>query len=237
MRHTSAEADATATPSSSRHAVPASPGARRVTSTALEINPTLAKRYAEDAVGSCLQNAWANAGYPSVFDAYLGRGAVEFRTGTPANPTGNEADTTLIDVHVYADGKVAGMPPAGAGGSPPPSKPDNETLAYWGCSPGHTTVPTRRTPPPGLLPDGALRTGCTLTYSSGVPAGATVTLYNPGTAPVSVSGVGIRWVSNGILVRQDSISYQGVIGPGRITEIPVSLNGAISATTCGAGWN
>jgi hypothetical protein len=203
---------------------------------ALETDPVLAKRYAENAVGSCLQNAWGNAGYPNVFDSYVSAGVVEFRTGTSDAPTGDYADDTLIDVYVYTNGTVVGMP-GGAAGGPPPATDDNAALDYWGCSPGHPTAPPRQIPPPGLLHDGALRTGCVLTYSSGVPVGATITLYNPGSAPVSVNGVGVEFVSNGILVSEDSLSYQAILDPGRIANVPVTLNGAISATSCGAGWN
>lgn len=54
------------------------------TSAALETNPTLAKHFAENTVGDCLENAWTGAGYSNVFDSYVGPGVVEFRTGTPA---------------------------------------------------------------------------------------------------------------------------------------------------------
>lgn len=70
-----------------------------------------------------------------MFDSYLGNGVVEFRTGTPANPTGDDANVTLIEVHVYTDGKVKGMGTGGATGGPPPPEKDNAALAYWGCSP------------------------------------------------------------------------------------------------------
>jgi hypothetical protein len=52
-----------------------------------------------------------------------------------------------------------------------------------------------------------------------------------------VGEVGVEWVSNGILVSEDSPDYQAVLGPRQIAKIPVTLNGAISATSCGAGWN
>jgi hypothetical protein len=85
----------------------------------LVTNPTKAKLYAENAVGSCLQTAWANIGYPNVFDQYAGNGVVQFSTGSPSDPTGNTAERTLISVHVYANGTVS----------------DNQALDHWGCPP------------------------------------------------------------------------------------------------------
>ena len=102
---------------------------------AVETNPVLAKRYAQAAVGACLAGAWRSRGYANLFHAYEGHGIVEFSTGTPAAPTGDYAGDTLIEVHVYANRSVTGMPPGSAGG-PPPAALDNSALSHWGCQSG-----------------------------------------------------------------------------------------------------
>ena len=111
---------------------PVSPG---TAGTALETNPALAKQYAQAAVGDCLQGAWGNKGYTTLFDAYEGHGVVEFSTGTAAAPTGDYAEDTLIEVRVYTNRSVTGLPPSSAGG-PPPASLDNSALSHWGCRPG-----------------------------------------------------------------------------------------------------
>ena len=123
------------------------------TGAVLETSPTLAKQFAENAVGNCLENAWTGAGYSNVSDSYVSPGVVEFRTGTVAAPTGDYADDTLIDVHVYTNGTVVGIP-GGTGGGPPPSTDDNAALDHWGCAPGHPTAQPRQTRPAGLTQDG-----------------------------------------------------------------------------------
>ena len=91
--------------------------------------------------------------------------------------------------------------------------------------------------PSGLQQDGALETGCKLTYASGVPDGATITLYNPGSTSVSVTQVGVQWISNGTLVSTNSTSYSATIAPAQFVTVPLTLETAISATACAAGWN
>jgi hypothetical protein len=106
-----------------------------------ETDPTRAKLYAENAVGSCLQQAWANIGYPNVFDQYAGKGIVQFSMGTAANPTGSTEATTLVSVHVFENGTIS----------------DNSALDHWGCKPfkyhprgGNGHVPAESATPPGL---------------------------------------------------------------------------------------
>ena len=96
---------------------------------------------------------------------------------------------------------------------------------------------TTQTLPPGLQQDGALETGCQVTFGSGVPDGATITLYNPGSASVSVNQVGVEWISNSILVTTNSTPYSATVAPEQVITVPLTLGTAISATTCAAGWN
>ena len=84
-----------------------------------ELNAIAAMRDAEKAVGSCLLQAWSNAGYNNAFDQYMGGGNVEFETGTQSHPTGVDAADTAIYVHVYSDHRVE----------------NNGALDYWGCPP------------------------------------------------------------------------------------------------------
>jgi serine/threonine protein kinase len=93
----------------------------------LVTSPTKAQLFAENAVGPCLQTAWANAGYPNVFDQYTGNGVDQFSTGTLSDPTGNTAERTLISVRVYANGSVS----------------DNPALDYWGCHPFRNNAASR----------------------------------------------------------------------------------------------
>jgi hypothetical protein len=209
----------------------------------LETNPALAMRYAENAVGSCLQNAWGNAGYTNVFDSYRASGVVEFSTGTLASPTGNYGDATLIDVHVYTDRKVTGMAGGGAGG-PPPTGVDNGALNHWRCLPSKDTPsgphaqPSAAARPPGLQTDGPLDVGCKLHGQPGYTSfQATVTLFNPGANAQNVSSFVVEWGSNGVLLSQNTIS-----GPWSVpaqNKITLTIPGPPpSATSCVfAGWN
>jgi hypothetical protein len=94
-----------------------------------------------------------------------------------------------------------------------------------------------QTVPTGLQQDGALETGCKLTYASGVPDGATITLYNPGSTSVSVSQVGVQWISNGIVASTNSTPYSATITSGQVITVPLTLETAISAAACAAGWS
>jgi hypothetical protein len=89
-----------------------------------EANPTFAIDYAESSVGTCIYNAFSEAGYikgPYQYNVYyVGDGVVVFETGTQSNPA-NLASSTLIDVQTYADGYVA----------------DNGALDHWGCQPSN----------------------------------------------------------------------------------------------------
>lgn len=202
----------------------------------LETNPTLAKVYAENAVGHCLQQAWGNAGYQNVFDQYVGHGMVEFRTGTPANPTGSFGEATLIDVLVYTDGKVAGMAGGGAGQA---QQVSNAALDYWGCRPfkDHPRAPAAEASPAGLQADGALDVGCKLRGTPGYTSfQGEVTLYDPGNSGQSVSLIAINWGSNGILLSEQTYRGDWIVGPHQSLKEYVSAPG--SATSCDfAGWN
>jgi hypothetical protein len=207
-----------------------------VTGAALETNPALAKQFAENAVGDCLENAWTGAGYSDMFDSYAGPGVVEFRTGTAAAPTGDYADDTLIDVHVYTNGTVVGIP-GGTGGGPPPSTDDNGALDHWGCAPGHSAGQPRQARPAGLTQDGPLDVGCKMTGTPGYTSyGGVVTMWNPGSSPQSVSEFAINWGSNGILLSQEPVEASAQIAPG--TAYTETVPAPASATSCAfAGWN
>lgn len=204
---------------------------------ALETNPTLAKQYAEKAVGNCLESAWGNAGYTNMFDSYLGNGVVEFRTGTLASPTGDGANVTLIEVHVYADGKVKGMGTGGATGAPPPPGKDNAALAYWGCRPSKraaTGVPQAAPRPPGLQKDGPLDVGCKLHGTPGYTSyQGVITLYNPGSVSQSVSSFVLQWGSNGVLLSQQMAQGSWNVLPGQ--DITLTVGAPASATSCEFG--
>ena len=206
------------------------------TSAALETNPTLAKHFAENTVGDCLENAWTGAGYSNVFDSYVGPGVVEFRTGTPAAPTGDYADATLIDVHVYTNGTVVGIP-GGVAGGPPPAADDNAALDHWGCAPAHPAGQPRQTRPADLTQDGPLDVGCKMTGTRGYTSyGGVVSIWNPGSSPQSVSGFMIDWGSNGVLLSQDPVEVSAEIAPG--TAYTETVSAPASATSCVfAGWN
>ncbi len=202
-----------------------------------QTNPLLAKKYAEQSVGNCLEIVWSNYGNATMFDSYLGNGVVQFSTGTSASPTGNFAEDTLIDVRVDADGSVTGIPAGGAGA--PPAGPTDSDLDYWGCHPGNQTPmhPTQR-PPAHLQAAGVLRVGCTVTYNDYSEAdGAAVTMYNPTGSPVTVNDFGIEWGSNGILLSESGpITYGTTIYPGEVARSWVS-GAPVSAHSCFiAGW-
>jgi hypothetical protein len=206
---------------------------------ALETNPVLAKQYAEKAVGNCLEGAWGNAGYTSMFDSYHGNGVVEFRTGTPASPTGDDANVTLIDVHVYANGKVNGMGSGGATGGPPPAGKDNAALAYWGCQPSKRAAsgvpqPVTMPRPPGLQKDGPLDVGCKLRGTPGYTSyQAVITLYNPGRVVQSVSSFLLEWGSNGVLLSQQMANGSWSVPPGQ--DITLTVGAPPSANSCQFG--
>lgn len=195
----------------------------------LETDPMWAKLYAENAVGNCLQQAWGNAGYPNVFDQYAGSGVVQFSTGTAGDPTGSAEAGTLISVYVYENGTIS----------------DNSALDHWGCKPfkyhpreGNGQVPADGATPSGLAKDGSLDSGCRLTFTEGIPTGATLILFNPGLGPVTVHRVGIEQISNHILMNQSVVSSNAfTLNSGATTTIPVTFNGASSATSCQTGWS
>lgn len=101
-----------------------------------------------------------------------------------------------------------------------------------------STQPSTQAAPSGLKAAGALETGCKIIYDSdGLPYGATVTLYNPGSSPVSTSQIGIQWISNGIAFNTTSAPYQSVVSPGQVVTQSFSLDTATPATSCQAGWD
>lgn len=191
-----------------------------------ETNPTLAMRYAENAVGNCIESALLNAGYTTIFDQYAGNGMVHFSTGTQGHPTGSTAARTLISVQVYTNSTVA----------------DNATLDFWGCPPfkdhprGGNPVPVET--PAGMQPDGPLDVDCRLEgspYTSNFYA--LVDIYNPGSTSVTVSTFGISWGSNGILLSQQPFEGPWAIAAGQDETITLDYPPA-SATSCVvAGWN
>ena len=204
---------------------------------ALETNPALAEQYAEKAVGNCLESAWGNAGYNNVFASYVAKGVVEFGTGTAANPTGDEANLTMIDVHVYTDGKVKGMGTGGATGGPPPPGKDNGALAFWGCRPSKRAasgVPQSLPKPPGLQKDGPLDVGCKLQGTPGYSSyQGVITLYNPAAVSQSVSAFLLQWGSNGVLLSQQMANGPWNVPPGQ--DITLTVGAPPSATSCEFG--
>jgi hypothetical protein len=233
---------ATASPSPSAIATlrPATVSSVTPGTTAMETNPTLAKQYAEKAVGNCLESAWGNAGYTNMFDSYLGNGVVEFRTGTQANPTGDDANVTLIEVDVYTGGKVKGMGTGGATGGPPPPGKDNAALAYWGCRPSKraaTGVPQAAPRPPGLQKDGPLDVGCKLRGTPGYTSfQGVITLYNPGNVSQSVSSFLVQWASNGVLLSQQMADGSWSVSPGQAITLTVGAPPAANSCEFG-GFN
>lgn len=104
-----------------------------------------------------------------------------------------------------------------------------------GCS----GTSSARTIPAGMQKDGALYASCTLTRTDGVPSGATIKLYNPGSQGVRVTQVGIEEISNGVLLGSSPIQtpdFPGTIAAGSEDTVPISFGGASSATSCKAGW-
>jgi hypothetical protein len=154
----------------------------------IETSPTVAERYGESAVGNCLQNVWANAGYENIFDAYSGNGIVEFSTGTRADPTGNYAADTVIDLRVYTNRTVIGVVSAGAD---QPAKPSNSALEHWGCPPFKDNE-TRNSAAPQTL-DWTCTISQPYTYpdgtTAGVPALAQLQATNSGGSPQPVTSV------------------------------------------------
>ncbi len=95
-------------------------------------------------------------------------------------------------------------------------------------------MPAESTTPPGLAKDGTLDSGCRLTFTDGVPTGANLILFNPGPSSVAVHQVGIEQISNHIEMSQSVVSS---LNSGATTTIPVTFNGASSATSCQTGWS
>ncbi len=91
--------------------------------------------------------------------------------------------------------------------------------------------------PPGLTQEGPLGVGCKLTGTRGYTSfTATVTLWNQGSAPQSVSEVEIYWASNGILLSSDVTAVGAEVEPG--TGYGGYMSPPMSATSCTVqGWN
>jgi hypothetical protein len=205
-----------------------SPARAAGTAAAPETNPTLAKLYAENAVGSCLEGAWGNAGYANMFDQYAGNGVVRFSTGTRAAPTGSAQARTLISLRVYANRSVS----------------DNAALDHWGCTP-FTGTPVNSPPPftpsapPGLHSDGPLDVGtCQMLGTPGYTSyRAEITIWNPASDPVHMSAFAIQWGSNGILLSEQTYTLDQDI-PSQISYTLTASPAPGSATSCVfAGWN
>jgi len=122
-------------------------------------------------------------------------------------------------------------------------------LALAGCGGnGATRRPYAQNSPPaagppvipaGMQKDGQLYTSCALTYTDGVPTGATIKLYNPGGNPVQVTGIGIEQISNGILMSTlpvQTADFPGLVAAGIELTEPVTFDSGSSATSCQAGW-
>ena len=96
---------------------------------------------------------------------------------------------------------------------------------------------TTATAPPGLTQAGRLDVGCKLTGTRGTTSfTGTVTFWNPGSAPQSVSEVEIYWASNGILLSSDVTAVGAEAEPG--TGFTGYMSPPLSATSCIVqGWN
>jgi hypothetical protein len=187
---------------------------------------------AQMAVGACLQDAWSAAGYNQAFSAYEGSGVVEFGTGTQASPTGSYAAETLIDVDVYANGKVTGLASEGAGEL---ATATNAGLAHWGCNPNHPGPPTAN---PSAAPSTSQASGvqftCTPIQEAGGPV-ASVTVYNPGPGPYPLSGIMVEWFINGQYVATDGGSVSEAASPIAAGQSTIfDFNGPANGSTCKA---
>jgi hypothetical protein len=59
------------------------------------------------------------------------------------------------------------------------------------------------------------------------------------TSPVQVNGIGVELISNGILLQELPVQtgdFPGAIAPGIEQPESVTFGGAVSATSCQAGW-
>jgi hypothetical protein len=109
-----------------------------------------------------------------------------------------------------------------------------------------TPVPVNPQPAPsmsepaGLVPDDGLDSGCTLFINTaGEVTGATLTFWNPTSSSVLIHQVGIQVIDNGVLVDTLTVTdplLPETLNPQNGINVPVSFNGAESATSCQAGW-
>ncbi|MGO9077962.1 MAG: hypothetical protein ACLQDY_02820 [Streptosporangiaceae bacterium] len=198
----------------------------------LEMDPTLALRYAENGVGGCLQQAWDNAGYANMFDEYAGSGVVQFSTGTQQDPTGSTQARTLISVTVHQNGTLSA----------------NAALEHWGCQPyrfrprGGVTAPSAPTMPrpPGLDKSGPLDVGCATQGNT-----ATVTFYNPGSSTQTVGSFTLDWEfynsdpDNGTPQGEDTYSGRWPVSSTNIATVTLSVPAMLSGdSSCAvAGWS
>ncbi|HEY3882470.1 MAG TPA: hypothetical protein VGM12_28100 [Trebonia sp.] len=119
------------------------------------------------------------------------------------------------------------------------SSPAAPAAASASQSPQTMPASTPATPvPAGLQADGQLEVGCAVTREdgeSGPVVGAELTLYNPGSAPVYVSYVGVKWNDGQVT---SNVPDGNSVAPGQVVRLPLQLTvSAIAATACLAGWS
>jgi hypothetical protein len=119
------------------------------------------------------------------------------------------------------------------------SSPAAPAAASASQSPQTMPASTPATPvPAGLQADGQLEVGCAVTREdgeSGPVVGAELTLYNPGSAPVYVSYVGVKWNDGQVT---SNVPDGTSVAPGQVVRLPLQLTvSAIAATACLAGWS
>jgi Protein of unknown function (DUF2510) len=123
-------------------------------------------------------------------------------------------------------------PPSHSAAAPQTTAPEPPSASASAAAPQTTA-----SEPPGLTQEGPLDVGCKLTGTRGYTSfTATVTLWNQGGAPQSVSEVEIYWASNGILLSSDVTAVGAEVEPG--TGYTGYMSPPMSATSCTVqGWN
>lgn len=106
-----------------------------------------------------------------------------------------------------------------------------------GCRMGGSAGGGTPQKPPGLTQEGPLDVGCKVTGAPGNSSfTATVTLWNPGSTPQSVSETEIYWTSNGVFLSEATPAVDTEVQPGTAYTGYMSL--PLSATGCMVeGWN
>jgi hypothetical protein len=150
---------------------------------------------------------------------------------------GRVASSHMLDSSAISISGSGAAPQTTAPGPPSHSAAAPQTTAPGPPSHSAAAPQTTAPEPPGLTQEGPLDVGCKLTGTRGYTSfTATVTLWNQGGAPQSVSEVEIYWASNGILLSSDVTAVGAEVEPG--TGYTGYMSPPMSATSCTVqGWN